>query len=264
MNPAITIAKRAATEAGKIIEQGFENRDRIQAEKKGDNDFVSHIDRGAEETIIDIITQSYPDHDILGEEGGHSVDNGSEYQWVIDPLDGTTNFLRGIPRFAVSIALKKAGKLEAAVIYQPITDEFFVASRGDGASVNSRRLRVADTPVENGIITMGFVARYPELVPLQLAMIRDVAGVFPDVRRSGAASLDLCDVAMGRTDGYYELKLGQWDIAAGALIAQEAGAIVSDTDGNLTHLETGNVCAAAPKIYKPLIKVLRKNMADFS
>lgn len=263
MHPSLTIAKRAAHSAAKIILRGFDQLDQVKPQQKSANDFVSQVDLAAEEVIVQTISEAFPEHKILCEERGlveTPKNQGSEYLWVIDPLDGTTNFLRGFPHFAISIALLKNNKPIAGLVYQPLSDEMFCASVGEGATLNDRKIRVATTPQENALLSTGFPFRSPELMPVQQAILRDSLALFPDLRRSGSAALDLCYVACGRVDAYFELALNQWDIAAGALIAQESGAIVTDMNGELTHLQSGNICTARPKIYKNLIKITRKHL----
>lgn len=255
MHPTLTIAKRAAHAAGTLIAQHFEQLNRIQFTEKSPNDFVSDVDILAEKLIIDTIRESYPKHLIIAEEHGKSGDENSDYHWIIDPIDGTTNFIKGLPHFAISIAIMKKGKLEAGLVYQPVSDEMFMAARGQGATLNDRKMRVSNTLPDNAIITTGIPYRKPELMPKQIRCMKTALSHFPDIRRLGSASLDLCYVACGRVDGYFEFGLSAWDIAAGALIAQESGAIVSDTDGQFNYLHSGNIVAAPLKVYKELIKI---------
>ncbi len=257
MHPTLTIAKRAALAAGSLIQNRFEQFNRLNVQEKSPNNFVSEVDIAVEQLIVKTIQESYPDHLIIGEEGTHSGDENSEYRWVIDPIDGTTNFIKGLPHFAVSIAIYKNNKLEAGLVYQPITDEMFCAARGEGATLNDRKIRANKILPENAIVTTGFPFKNPELMPKQMKCIKNLFAVFPDIRRLGSAALDLCYVASGRVDAYYEFGVSEWDIAAGVLIAQESGVIVSDTDGGLTHLKTGNILAAPPKVYKELVKITK-------
>lgn len=257
MHPTLTIAKRAAYAAGTLIVNRFEQLNRINVQEKSPNNFVSEVDIAAEQLIVETIRASYPNHQIIGEEGTHDGDENSQYRWVIDPIDGTTNFIKGLPHFAISIAVYKNNKLEAGLVYQPITDEMFCASRGRGATLNDRKIRAAKTLPDNAIITTGFPFKHPDLMPKQIRCLKNILLVFPDIRRLGSAALDLCYVACGRVDGYYEFGLSEWDIAAGTLIAQESGAIVSDTDGDFNHLNSGHILAAPPKVYKALIKLIK-------
>ncbi|PID66477.1 MAG: inositol monophosphatase [Gammaproteobacteria bacterium] len=258
MHPMLTIAKRAAFAAGTLIQNRFEQLNRISIQEKSPNNFVSEVDVGAEQIIVQTIQESFPEHLIIGEEGTHSGSEHSEYRWVIDPIDGTTNFIKGLPHFAISIAIYKNNKLEAGLVYQPISDEMFCAARGQGATLNDRKIRAGTALPEKAIITTGFPFKNPELVPKQINCMKKLLSVFPDIRRLGSAALDLCYVACGRVDGYYEFGVSEWDIAAGVLIAQESGVIVSDTDGGLTHLNTGNILAAPAKVYKALVKITKE------
>lgn len=253
MHPLSTIAKRAAYAAGDMITTSFEQLNRIEVQEKAPNDFVSNIDIAAEKMLIEQLTQAYPEHLIIGEESGETGNPQSAYRWVIDPIDGTTNFIKGLPHFAISIGIYKNDKPEAGLVYNPISDEMFSAARGQGATLNDRKIRATAVLPENAIIETG-IPRQPELHSKTIATLKKVLVTFPDIRRNGSAALGLCYVASGRVDGFYEFGLSEWDIAAGALIAQEAGAIVSDTDGGFNHLTTGNIVAAPPKVYKALIK----------
>jgi len=263
VNPMLNMAIKAAHEAGDIIARSADRIDQLQIENKDKNDFVTEIDRSAEAAIIHILKKAYPEHAFLGEESGtHSGKadtQGHTYEWIIDPLDGTTNFLYGIPHYAVSIALKKDGKLDQAVIYDPIKDELFYASRGGGAFLNKRRMRVSKRlSLTNALLTTGIPYR-PDQADLidtyfqtMKALMIDTAGV----RRPGAASLDLAYVAAGRFDGFWEFGLHEWDIAAGVLLVQEAGGLVGDLKGGSSHLKSGDIVAASPKVFKSMIKRL--------
>ncbi|PIE46019.1 MAG: inositol monophosphatase [Gammaproteobacteria bacterium] len=253
----LTIARRTVYSAADIITAHYEQLHRLEIHTKAANDFVSNIDIAVEQALINGIREVYPEHLILAEESGLSGSKSSIYRWVIDPIDGTTNFIKGLPHFAISMAVYKNNKLEAGLVYQPITDELFAAARGQGATLNDKKIRASKVLPENGIIATGIPFRQSELMPKQISSMKKVLATFPDIRRAGAASLDLCYVACGRVDGYYEFGLSEWDIAAGALIAQESGAIVSDTNGELSHLSTGNIIAAPPKIYRTLIKITK-------
>ena len=256
INPTLTIARRAAEEAGKILQMGLRQLDQIQIEEKGRGDLVSVVDRRAEEVIKNILLDKYPQHDFLGEESGETRARAeeSEFCWVIDPLDGTTNFLHGLPQFAVSIGLVKRGKPELGIVYNPATEEWFTAARGEGAQLNGRKLRVS--ALRDGgraIVATGFPFRYPELMPRQYAILQSVLTEIADVRRLGSASLDLCFVAANRFDGFFEMGLKPWDICAGILIAQEAGAIVTDLAGGHTMLDSGNIVAANTYLHNTLL-----------
>lgn len=256
MHPMVTIAIRAARNAGNIITRSYNHTETLNVTEKSRNDYVSEVDRRAEQEIIQTIRKSYPSHSFLAEESG-KVD-GNEYQWIIDPLDGTTNYLRGFPQFAVSIALKYRDKLEHAVIYDPLKDEIFSATRGQGAQMNDRRIRVtARKELAGALLGTGIPFRDDQdldayLVTLK-AMIKDTAGV----RRAGSAALDLAYVAAGRLDGFWEYGLKPWDLAAGALLIQEAGGIVTDTDGDLDYLDNGNLLVGNINIHEEMLKRLR-------
>ena len=265
MNPMLNMAIKAAYEAGDIIARSADRIDQLQIENKDKNDFVSEIDRAAEATIIGILQKAYPSHAFLGEESGKHAGKveaeGPKYEWIIDPLDGTTNFLYGVPQYAVSIALKKDGKLDQAVIYDPIKDELFFASRGGGAFLNKRRMRVSKRlSLSGALLTTGVPYRSDQadlidtyFQTMKVLMI-DTAGI----RRPGAASLDLAYVAAGRYDGFWEFGLHEWDIAAGCLLVQEAGGLIGDLHGGNTHMKTGDIVAASPKVFKDMIKRLHK------
>jgi myo-inositol-1(or 4)-monophosphatase len=257
MNPMLNTAIKAAREAGEIITYNASKIDQLNIEQKGINDFVSEVDKKAEEQIIYLLKKAYPDHSILGEESGEHTVQGSDYEWIIDPLDGTTNYLYGIPHYAVSIALRHKGRLKVGVVYDPIKDEMFSAARGEGARVNNRRLRVSGRKsMHNALLTTGFPYKPSQNLPLFIktleALIPDTAGI----RRPGSAALDLAYVAAGRFDGFWEFKLNAWDIAAGVLIVQEAGGLISDLTGGNTHLKTGDILAASPKVFKEMLKRL--------
>jgi len=261
MHPMLNIATRAARSAGRILLRYFERTDQLTVTSKSRNDFVSEVDRGAEAAIIQELRSKYPDHAILAEESGEH--RGSDFQWVIDPLDGTTNYLHGFPQFSVSIALKYRNRLEQAVVYDPLREEMFTASRGQGAQLNDRRLRVADrTSLEGALIGTGFPYRDQDHLDAYLgmfkAMVRDTAGI----RRPGSAALDVAYVAAGRTDGFWELGLAQWDFAAGALLVKEAGGKVSDLMGGDRYLETGNIVAGNLKVHQAMLDNIRPFLGD--
>ena len=274
MDPMLNTAIKAAHAAGDIIARSADRIEQLQIENKDKHDFVTEIDRSAEQEIIGILRKAYPDHAFIGEESGEHKPNDealekarkinpgvepSEYEWIIDPLDGTTNFLSGIPHYAVSIALKKDGKLEQAVIYDPMKDDLFYATRGGGAFLNNRRIRVTKRlSLEDAVIATGipFRSNQAEVMPTYQNTLSVLSLGTAGVRRFGAASLDLAYVAAGRYDGYWEFDLEQWDIAAGALMVQEAGGIVGDMSGGSSHMQSGNIVAANPKVFKDMIKRL--------
>lgn len=259
MSPFLHTAIKAARRAGSIIVRGL-NQDELRIDVKGQSDYVTEIDRQAEDAILQILTTAYPDHAIVAEESGVSGGNG-EYEWVIDPLDGTTNFMHGFPQFSVSIALKRRGVLEQAVIYDPMRDELFTASRGAGARLNDRRLRV--TPcrqLQDALLGTGFPYRDMSHLDTYLEVFRAFIPATSGIRRPGSAALDLAYVAAGRLDGFWEFGLKPWDIAAGALLVQEAGGLVGDVRGGMNHLQSGNIVAANPKIFKLMLQKLHQSL----
>ena len=262
MQAMLRTAINAAQEAGSIIARYAHRIDQLTIHHKNRHDFVSEVDQAAEQTILSILRKAYPDHAILGEETGqHGDTETSDYEWIIDPLDGTTNFLYGIPHYAVSIAMKKFGRLEHAVVYDPAKDELFSASRGDGAVVNHRRLRVSSRPsLENALLTTGIPYLPHQDLPLYLETLKVLVPDTAGIRRPGSAALDLAYVAAGRFDGFWEFGLNSWDIAAGALLVQEAGGIVTDCTGDNRYLDNGNIVAASPKVHMEMMKRLQSVM----
>jgi len=261
MNPTINIAVRAARQAGSVIMRSFHRLDTLTVSEKQVNDYVSEVDRNAEQAIIDIIRRAHPGHAILAEESGmHGTD---DFQWVIDPLDGTTNYLHGFPQFAISIALKQRGRLEVGVIYDPVRDEMYTASRGSGALLNDRRLRVTDQKTLKGaLLGTGIPFRDQRYMDAYLGMLRDLTKETAGIRRPGSAALDFAYVAAGRLDGFWELGLSEWDFAAGALLVQEAGGVVSDIGGGSRHLETGNVITAGVRLHRLMVDTIRPHLPD--
>ena len=258
MHPMLNIAVRAARRAGDIIVRSVEHVDGLTIAAKARNDFVTEVDRRAEHEIIQIIHRAYPHHAILGEETGEHNMGGDIHQWIIDPLDGTTNFLHGFPQFAVSIALMVKGQLDQAVVYDPISQDLFTASRGGGAQLNSRRIRVAKlNDLEGSLIGTGFPFRMPELLDPYLATFRAMAPKVADIRRAGSAALDLAYVAAGRLDGFWEFGLSPWDMAAGALLIQEAGGVVGDFGGGQNYLDGGNIVGGNIKVYEAILKTIQ-------
>jgi myo-inositol-1(or 4)-monophosphatase len=229
--------------------------------QKAANDYVSEVDREAEAAIIRVISETYPGHSILAEESGAS--GNSEYVWIIDPLDGTTNFLHGFPHYAVSIALSHKGVLSQAVIYDPVRNELFTASRGRGAYLNDHRMRVGKrSKLQGCLLGTGFPFKEFSVIDTYLAMFKDLAQKTSGIRRAGAATLDLAYVAAGRLDGFWEFGLAPWDMAAGSLLITEAGGLVGDFRGNNTHLETGNIVGGNPKLFSQLIQSLAPYLND--
>lgn len=265
MEPMLTIALNAARKAGTIQERAFERLDLVKVEEKNNNDFVSEVDRKSEQEVIFHLKKAYPDHRFIGEESGVSGAQDSDYEWIIDPLDGTTNFLHGIPHFAVSIACRFKGKLEHAVVYDPIKREEFTASRGRGAMLNGRRIRVSQrTGFDGAVFGTGipFNGFALEHIDEYVACLKEVASVSAGIRRPGSAALDLAYTAAGRFDGFWEMNLKQWDTAAGLLLVSEAGGLTADFKGGNQYLESGNVVCATPKLFKPLMQIVQKHMGN--
>ncbi|NQZ82347.1 MAG: inositol-1-monophosphatase [Colwellia sp.] len=263
MHPMLNIGVRAARSAGKVIIRAFEQLDKVEIESKGTNDFVTSVDISAEEAIVETIQKSYPNHTIIGEECGLIQGSDNDFQWIIDPLDGTTNFLKGIPHFAVSIALRVKGKLDQAIIYDPIRGELFTASRGKGAQLNSSRIRVKNHKELNGtIIATGFPFKHKQHTNAYLEMFKTLFTKASDMRRAGSAALDLAYVAAGRVDGFFEIGLKPWDTAAGELMVIEAGGLVTDFVGGHNQMNSGNIVAASPRLLKEILKNIRPHLGD--
>jgi len=251
MHPMLNIAVKAARAAGDIIIRHVDRIDGLQVEQKTRNDYVSEVDRAAEQAIIRIIRRAYPDHGILAEESG--TRDGTAYEWIIDPLDGTTNFLHGFPQYAVSIAVRQGARIEHGVVYDPLKQELFTASRGNGASLNGRRIRVAGLrDLRGALLGTGIPYREDQDLALFLETLRSLVPGTAGVRRAGSAALDLAYVAAGRLDGFWEFGLNIWDMAAGCLLVQEAGGVVSDLHGGGEHLRTGDVLAANIKVHSAM------------
>jgi myo-inositol-1(or 4)-monophosphatase len=261
MHPMLNVAVKAARRAGNVIQRASLNLDAIRVEKKKHNDFVSEVDRSAEQSIIESILEAYPKHAILAEESGAQGRGEAEYEWIIDPIDGTTNFIHGHPQYAISIALAHKGQIQQAVVYDPNRNDLFTASRGVGAFLNDRRIRVSKrTSLNECVIATGFPVSDQSYIDTYLAMLKDVLAKTAGVRREGAASLDLCNVACGRVDGYWEFKLKPWDLAAGSLLVQEAGGIVTDLKGEQDWFQTGDIVAASPKVLAQVLHLLAPHL----
>ena len=261
MHPMLNTAVKAARRAGNIINRAAQNIDILTVTQKAANDYVSEVDREAEAAIIRVISETYPGHSILAEESGAS--GNSEYVWIIDPLDGTTNFLHGFPHYAVSIALSHKGVLSQAVIYDPVRNELFTASRGRGAYLNDHRMRVGKrSKLQGCLLGTGFPFKEFSVIDTYLAMFKDLAQKTSGIRRAGAATLDLAHVAAGRLDGFWEFGLAPWDMAAGSLLITEAGGLVGDFQGNGGFLETGNIVGGNPKLFSQLIQALAPYLND--
>jgi myo-inositol-1(or 4)-monophosphatase len=256
MNPTLNIAIRAARSAGNVIIRNLGKLDTLAIHTKDRNDFVTEVDRQAEQEIIYILRKAFPGHSILAEESG--LQEGDEHQWIIDPLDGTTNFLHGFPQFAVSIAMRHKGRLEHGVIYDPLRQEIFSASRGAGATLNDQRIRVTNRKtLEGSLLGTGFPFKSQQHLETYLDMFRALFPQTAGIRRAGSAALDLAYVATGRLDGFWEIGLSIWDMAAGVLLIQEAGGLSSDFTGGHEHLESGNIVAGNPKLFAEILKTIR-------
>jgi len=260
MHPMLSIAVKAAREAGRIINRASQDVGSIAIQTKTYNDFVSEVDRSAEQAIIDILKDAYPDHGFWGEESGHQ-NHEADNIWIIDPLDGTTNFLHGFPQYCVSIALQQKGVLTQAVIYDPVRNDLFTATKGRGAFLNDKRIRVTNrSKLQDSLIATGFPYRDFAHLDAYLGMFKDMIKKTTGIRRPGSAALDLAYVAVGWVDGFFEINLSAWDIAAGGLIVQEAGGIVGDFEGNESWLETGNIVAANPKVFAQMLQVVNPHL----
>ena len=261
MHPLLNIAVRAARRAGEIIVRSLVRLESLEITSKGRNDYVSEIDRSAEREIIDIVRKHYPEHAILAEESGRS--GVHDTVWIIDPLDGTTNFLHGFPVFAVSIAVEQRGRLEIGVVYDPMRQEVFTAARGAGAHLENHRMRVSkQRTLEGALLATGYPYRNDEReADSYFATLRALSRVTAGIRRPGSAALDLAYVAAGRVDGFWELGLKPWDTAAGTLMIQEAGGRVGKLNGDEYRLGA-NIVAGAPKVYEALIAALAPHVPE--
>ena len=258
LHPMLNIAVRAARAAGAIINRAALDLDILKVAAKGTNDFVTEVDRAAEQAIIEILLEAYPGHGILAEESGRERGaQDSDFLWIIDPLDGTTNFIHGFPVYAVSIALAFRGKVEQAVVYDPTRNDLFYASRGRGAFLNDRRLRVSKrTRMAEALVGTGFPFRKGDNFKRYLKIFEEVMQSCAGMRRPGAAALDLCYVAAGWYDAFFEMGLSPWDVAAGSLIVSEAGGLVGNFTGEADFLYQREVVAGNPKIYGQLVQTL--------
>ena len=259
MEPMVSIALRAARKAGDIIVRASDELDRITPQAKGAADFVTDVDIAAEKEILYHLQKTYPDHGFVAEESGRTGNPDAEAVWLIDPLDGTSNFMRGIPHYCVSIACLMNGKVEHAVVVDPVRQEEFTASRGRGAQLNGRRIRVSSrTELRESLLGTGipFLGHQDSILPTYVQTIAELAAQSMGIRRAGAAALDLAYVAAGRLDGFWEVGLSSWDIAAGSLLVREAGGLVSDIRGGEGYLDDGSIVCGGPKIFKKVLSVV--------
>lgn len=256
----LNVAIKAARAAGAIINRAALDVESVRVAQKQVNDFVTEVDQAAERMIIETLLGAYPDHGILGEETGNEFGNpNSDFVWIIDPLDGTTNFIHGFPVYAVSIALSFKGKIEHAVVYDPSRNDLFTATRGRGAFLNERRIRVSKrAQLKDCLISTGFPYRPGDNLRTYMRMFADVTQRVAGIRRPGAAALDLAYVAAGFTDGFFESGLNIWDVAAGSLLITEAGGLVGNFTGEADFLEQAECLAGNPRAYGQLVPILTK------
>lgn len=259
MSGILNIAVQAAYTAGGLIQQASRSLDHIRVDRKGHNDFVSEVDRRAEQSIIQTIQKAYPNHNILGEESG-LIDNNSEFTWIIDPLDGTTNFLHGHPQYSISIGVKQGEKITHAAIFDPNRNDIYTAELGKGAKLNDTRIRVSKTNnLADSLLATGFPTYDMSFLDRYLNIFREMIKSTAGQRRAGSAALDLAYVASGKVDGFWEFNLKPWDIAAGYLLVKEAGGLVCDFDGEQKMLESGNIIAANPKLVTQILKTIQNS-----
>jgi len=257
MHAYVNIAVNAARVAGNLLCRAQNDLDKVQMTVKNLNDYVTNSDKAAEEAICTIIREYYPLHRILAEESGISGPEDSEVEWIIDPLDGTTNFIHGNPHFSISIAVKVKNRIEHAVVYDPLREELFTATRGEGARLNNIRIRISKKKhLEDCLLATGFPFKDHSKLDLWQQTFNALFTQCSDVRRAGSAALDLAYVAAGRLDGFWEFGLSPWDIAAGSLLVTESGGIVEDIQGKPDFLSSGNILCANPKIFKAMLQKL--------
>ncbi len=254
----LNTAVKAARKAGSLIVRASSDLDKLTVTSKRQNDFVSEVDHRAEEAILSVLKEAYPTHGFLAEESGESGPD-SEYVWVIDPLDGTTNFLHGFPQYCVSIGLLHKGVPQQAVVFDPNRNELFTATKGVGAYLNDRRIRVSKVDrLENALMGTGFPFKEVAGIDEYLRMFKNMTLGTSGIRRPGAAALDLAWVAAGRIDGFWEIGLSPWDMAAGVLLVREAGGLIGDLNGEDKFLDSGRVVASNSKIFSAMLQTLRK------
>jgi len=266
MHPMLTTAVKAARRAGNIINRGARDLDLLTVTAKGPKDVVSEIDHAAEAAIVETLLAAYPDHAILAEEGTNKGKNPqADYVWIIDPLDGTTNFLHGFPQYCVSIALAHKNVVQQGVIYDPVRNDLFTATRGRGAFLNDRRMRVSRrVHLRDCLIGTGFPFRDGSYLDTYLAMMKTMITQTAGLRRPGAAALDLAYVAAGFYDGFWEVGLNPWDVAAGSLLILESGGLIGDLAGDDNYLHGGQVIAANPKVFAQMVAALAPFRGDMT
>ena len=250
---------KAARRASQIINRASHDLEHLKITTKQQSDYVTEVDKAAEAAIVQVLREAYPEYGILAEESGLSAGEGAgvDYQWIIDPLDGTTNFIHGFPQYSVSIALAYKGQLNQALVYDVTRNEMFTASKGGGAFLNERRIRVSKClKLEQALIGTGFPYRVFDHINAYLGIFKDLTERSSGIRRPGSAALDLAYVACGRLDGFWEFGLAPWDMAAGNLLITEAGGLVGDLSGGDQQMQTGNVVAGTPKIFSQLLQVI--------
>lgn len=263
MQPLLNIALNAARQAGEIIVRHLELLDRVKVSSKAGDEYFSEVDIKAEQAIIKALLKAHPEYGIIAEESG-MYNAEADAVWIIDPLDGTTNFLHGFPFYAVSIALKVKDYIEHAVVLDPLRHEYFTASRGRGAFLNNRRIRVSkETKLSDSLLSSNFPIRNLNRAKQHLPIIEALIGQCRGVRHTGSAALDMAYTACGRVDGFWQLGLKPWDIAAASLIIKEAGGLIGDIQGGENYLKEGNVIAGSPKIFKALLQTI-KPIAEIS
>lgn len=260
-NPAVNIGIRAARAGGRVLLRLMNRIDSLDVTEKERNDFVSEADRAAEAAIIEELRRAFPQHAILAEEGGASGDN--PVKWIIDPLDGTRNYLHGFPHFSISIAMQDRDHTEIGIVYDPLREELFTATRGAGALLNDRRIRVNPRRgLDRSLIATAFPFRKRHLMPQFMGMFNDIFEQAADIRRPGSAALDLAYVACGRFDGFWELDLKPWDMAAGALLIKEAGGRCTDLAGGNQYLETGNIVTGSFRVADDMLKAIQPHLSE--
>lgn len=259
--PMMNVATKAARKAAQTILRSMEQLESVSITEKTRNDFVTEVDQIAEKEIIEVLHQAYPDHAFIAEESGRTGD--SDNVWIIDPLDGTTNYIHGFPHFSISIAFMRSGKIEHGLVYDPLKQELFTASRGRGAHLNERRIRVGQRKqLEGSLIGTGFPFREKQHFRAYLNIFEAMFPQTAGMRRTGSAALDLAYVAAGRLDGFWEISLNVWDFAAGVLLIQEAGGLVGDLHGEEKFMENGNIVTGNPKIFKAMLQIIQKSLGE--